>query len=311
VVKQKFIMVVWLGVFIFAMHVASPVLAQGGPEEMPADQNMDGHVVFDLGRLKAAHFVHAPELLARSAIVVDQASGRAILEKNSKAILPIASITKLMAAIVVLESGVDLSEIISVSKQNKVQGKSLHSRLHKNSEISRYDLLRLALMSSENKAIHTLANNHAGGFLRFIAAMNSKAREIGMRQTRFVEATGISSGNTSTAEDLVKLISAAEKFPLIRELSTENDYTLQTERTSLHYLNSNGLVRDPSWDIVVQKTGTTTKAGRCVAMQARIAGRVVIFVLLNGKGKLSRLKDAAKLRAWMENDIPLFAAANL
>lgn len=310
-VKQKFTMVVWLGTFIFAMYAASPVLAQGGPEEMHADQNMDGDVVFDLGRLKAAHFVHAPELLAHSAIVVDQASGRTILEKNSKAILPIASITKLMAAIVVLESGVDLSEIISVSKQNKVQGKSLHSRLHKNSEISRYDLLRLALMSSENKAIHTLANNHAGGFLRFIAAMNSKAREIGMRQTRFVEATGISSGNTSTAEDLVKLISAAEKFPLIRELSTENDYTLQTERTSLHYLNSNGLVRDPSWDIVVQKTGTTTKAGRCVAMQARIAGRDVIFVLLNGKGKLSRLKDAAKLRAWMENDIPLFAAASL
>ena len=165
-------------------------------------------------------------------------------------------------------------------------------------------------MSSENKAIHTLANNHNGGFLKFVEAMNNKAREIGMHRTRFVEATGISSGNTSTAEDLVKLIGAAEKFPLIRDFSTGNVYTLQTESASLHYLNSNGLVRDPSWDIVVQKTGTTTKAGRCVAMQARIAGRDVIFILLNGKGKLSRLKDATKLRAWMENDIPLFAAAS-
>lgn len=307
--KRKFCIGGWLGVFIFAINVMSSAWAEVPTEEMNTGLQIDGEPAFDLGRLKVAHFVNAPLLLAYSAIVVDQASGRAILEKNSKEILPIASITKLMAAIVVLESGADLSEFLNVARENKIEGKSLHSRLRKNTAVSRLDLLRLALMSSENKAIYTLAQNHTGGFLNFVGAMNSKAREIGMVQTRFVEVTGISSGNTSTAEDLVKLINAAEKFPLIRELSTGNGYTLQTERASLHYLNSNGLVRDPSWDIVVQKTGTTTKAGRCVAMQARIAGRDVIFVLLNGKGKLSRVKDAAKLKAWMENDIPLFAAS--
>ncbi len=306
--KLKLFPAGWLGILFFALHAFHPV-ASASAEEVVLQT--DGEPVYEFGRLNTEHFLKSPELIAYSAIVVDQASGRALLEKNSKTILPIASITKLMAAIVVLESGADLSEILSIPKENKVQGKSLRSRLRKDTEISRYDLLRLALMSSENKAIYTLAKNHAGGFMKFVAAMNSKAREIGMKQTHFVEVTGISSGNTSTAEDLVKLIGAAEKFPLIRDLSTGNGYTLHTERSALHYLNTNGLVHDPSWDIVVQKTGTTTKAGRCVAMQARIAGRDIIFVLLNGKGKLSRLKDAAKLKAWMENDIPLNAALKI
>lgn len=258
-------------------------------------------------KLEAALHDKSPVLLAHSALVLDQASGRAIFEKNSKEVLSIASITKLMSAIVIVESGADLSEMITLGEEKKFAGKSLRSRLRKDTELSRYDLLRLSLMSSENKAISTLAKNHPGGLDRFVEAMNAKARELGMRDTHFVEPTGILSGNISTATDLAKLITAAEKFPLIRELSTEEAYTLETQKSSLRYSNTNRLIHDPSWDIVVQKTGTTTKAGKCVAFQAIIAGRDVVVVLLNGKSKQSRVKDASKLRQWMEHDLILSA----
>jgi D-alanyl-D-alanine endopeptidase (penicillin-binding protein 7) len=258
-------------------------------------------------KLEAALQDKSPVLLARSALVLDQASGRALFEKNSKDVLSIASITKLMSAIVIVESGADLSEMITLGEEKRFAGKSLRSRLRKDTELSRYDLLRLALMSSENKAISTLAKNHPGGLERFVETMNAKAKELGMRDSHFLEPTGILSGNISTASDVAILISAAEKFPLIRELSTEEAYTLETQKSSLHYSNTNRLIHDPTWDIVVQKTGTTTKAGKCVAFQAIIAGRDVIVVLLNGKSKQSRVKDASKLRQWMEHDLVMSA----
>ncbi len=250
-------------------------------------------------------------LHAYAALVVDRESGEVLYAKHSNVVLSIASITKLMVAVVALESGVSLSEPISLTEQDALASRGRkRSRLRASAPLSRDELMRLMLMSSENKAAHAIARSHPGGIDEFIGLMNRKAQSLGMFDTRFADATGLSDRNVSTPQDLVLLVEEADRFPLIREYTTIERHRVANGRRKLTYANSNRLIHDPRWEITLQKTGTTTRAGKCVAMQATIAGRQVIMVLLNGRGTLPRVKDATALRRWMESEVFLNASVD-
>lgn len=263
-------------------------------------------------RLKAASTVQpAQGPSARAVLVVDRETGQVLYEKNSSEVLPIASITKLMAAMTLLDSGVDLDEPVLLNREDDLGSRGLRrSRLQVSDPLTRDELLRLMLMSSENKAAHALARSHPEGFDEFIRLMNEKAQQLGMFDTRFVEPTGLSDQNVSTAWDLKRLLLEANRYPLIRDYSTSVRHELQVGRSHLNYVNSNRLVRAGGWDIELQKTGTTAKAGKCVIMLARMAGRPVAVVLLNAHGKLGRVRDANWLRAWMESHMLASAPAS-
>jgi D-alanyl-D-alanine endopeptidase (penicillin-binding protein 7) len=241
---------------------------------------------------------------ARAVLVVDRETGKVLYEKNSNQVLPIASITKLMAAMTVLDSGVDLNESVLLNREDDLASRGRRrSRLPASDTLTRDELLRLMLMSSENKAAYALARSHPEGFDEFIRIMNDKAQLLGMFDTRFVEPTGLSDQNVSTAWDLKRLLLEANRYPLIRDYSTSVAHELQIGRSQLRYVNSNRLVRAGGWDIELQKTGTTAKAGKCVIMLATMAGRPVAVVLLNAHGKLGRVRDAKWLRAWVESNM--------
>lgn len=235
------------------------------------------------------------------AIIVDQASGETIFSRNSDSRAPIASITKLMTAMVVLDSMPDMNEAIMITDEDVDYVKRSSSRLMVGSVLTRQELLLLALMSSENRAASALARAYPGGTSQFVAAMNRKAVELGMSQSRFVDPTGLQSGNVSTAEDLVKLVKAGYRYDDIRNTSTTDAYDVVYDnghRTA--YRNTNALVKSPEWDIGLSKTGYISEAGRCLVMQARIASRPVIIVLLDSAGKLTRIGDAVRIKKWLE-----------
>lgn len=256
-------------------------------------------------RLKKQLTARAPQgPSARAVLVVDRETGKVLYEKNSNEVLPIASITKLMAAMTVLDSGVDLDEPVLLNREDDLGSRGRRrSRLRVSEPLTRDELLRLMLMSSENKAAYALARSHPEGFDEFVRLMNEKAQQLGMFDTRFVEPTGLSDQNVSTAWDLKRLLLEANNYPLIRDYSTSLVHELQIGRSQLRYVNSNRLVRAGGWDIELQKTGTTAKAGKCVIMLATMAGRPVAVVLLNAHGKLGRVRDAKWLRAWMESNM--------
>lgn len=240
-------------------------------------------------------------LSARSVLVVDRDTGRVLFEKNSREIRPIASITKLMVALIVLESSVDLGEPILFNQNDELASRGRRkSRLRVSAPLTRDELLRLMLMSSENKAAYALARSHPAGYDEFMRAMNDKAQYLGMFDTQFTDPTGLSDQNLSTAWDLKLLLAEASRHPLIRDYSTRMQEQVATGRRSLRYVNSNRLVRQGGWDIELQKTGTTRKAGKCVVMHAQMAGRPVALVLLNAHGRLARVHDARRLREWIE-----------
>ena len=241
-------------------------------------------------------------LKSSSALVVEQGEQRVLYAKNIEAVVPIASITKLMTALVVVESGLPLDERIAISVEDKDGIKGTRSRLKPGAELTRGDLLRLALMSSENRAAAALARAHPGGSRAFVAAMNQKAVELGMWRTRFVDGTGLSSENVSTAQDLARLVGAAYQQPLIREFTTNTKYTVEfANGTRLQYANSNRLVSNAGWEIGLSKTGYISEAGRCLVLQAKIAATPVIIVLLDSWGKLSRIGDANRIKKWIES----------
>jgi D-alanyl-D-alanine endopeptidase (penicillin-binding protein 7) len=243
-------------------------------------------------------------LKSSSALVLDQASGEVLFGKNPNAVLPIASITKLMTSMVVLDASLDPNELITVTEDDVDWLRGSSSRLPVGATLTRDQMLRLALMASENRAAAALSRAYPGGRPGFVAAMNEKARSLGLSGTRFSDPTGLSSANVSTAEDLATMVAAAHTYAPIREYSTTAGLDMQLGRRMVAFHNTNRLVAASGWDIGLSKTGFINEAGRCLVMQAQMAGRAVIIVLLDSWGKNSRLADAARVRQWIE------AAAN-
>jgi D-alanyl-D-alanine endopeptidase (penicillin-binding protein 7) len=235
------------------------------------------------------------------AYVVDQNSAEVLFEKNANVALPIASITKLMTGMVVMDAKQDLDEVLRVTDADVDRLKYSSSRLPVGARMTRRELLHITLMSSENRAASALGRNYPGGIEAFVGAMNAKARELGMMDTHYVDSSGLSSRNVSSARDLVKLVMAAHEEPLLREFSTTPKSTVQASGRTMHYANTNYLVSLPDWNIGLQKTGFINEAGRCLVMQAMIHGRNVVMVFLDSKGKMSRTADAGRIRRWIES----------
>ncbi|AKJ28499.1 peptidase S11 [Caldimonas brevitalea] len=233
------------------------------------------------------------------ALVLDQDTDEVLLSKNSQAVLPIASITKLMTALVVVEAKQPLDEVLTITEADIDTEKGSHSRLSPGTALTRGEMLHLALMSSENRAANALGRHYPGGLATFVTAMNRKAAELGMHDTRYVEPTGLSSRNQSSARDLATLVKFAYRYDLIRELSTSPEYQVAVGSRQLQFRNTNGLVFNPSWQIGLQKTGYIAEAGRCLVMQAYMGGRQLIMVFLDSTGRYSRIGDAERVRKWV------------
>lgn len=241
-------------------------------------------------------------LKSNVALVLDQETNEVLLAKNEGAVLPIASITKLMTALVVLEAQQPLDEVLTISSEDIDTEKHTGSRLAVGTQLTRGEMLHLALMSSENRASNALGRHYPGGLAAAVEAMNAKARQLGMRDTRYVEPTGLSSSNQSSASDLARLVKVAYEVPLLRELSTTAEHRVRVGRRDMAFHTTNGLVRSRSWDIGLQKTGYIAEAGRCLVMQAELAGRKLIMVFLDSAGKYSRIGDAERVRKWLSSD---------
>ena len=239
-------------------------------------------------------------LASNVAFVMDQNSSEVLFEKNANVALPIASITKLMTGLVVVEANLDMNQVLTVSEADVDRHKFSSSRLPVGARMTRGNLLHIALMSSENRAASALGRNYPGGIDAFITAMNAKARELGMHDTRYVDPSGLSSQNVSSARDLAKLVAYAHQKPLLRQYSTDPNWVVEASGRPMRYNNTNYLVRLPDWNIGLQKTGFINEAGRCLVMQAMIQGRNVIMVFLDSKGKMSRTADAGRMRRWLE-----------
>jgi D-alanyl-D-alanine endopeptidase (penicillin-binding protein 7) len=243
----------------------------------------------------------APKLRSAIALIYDQQTQRPLFTKNSDTQTPIASITKLMTAMVVLDAQLPLDEKITIEKADIDRLKGTRSRLRVGMKLTRNELLKLSLMASENRAANALARNYPGGYDAAIAAMNYKALGLGMRNTRFRDPTGLNSNNVSTAHDLVKMVAAARDYPLIHQYTTASSHSVEGRRgRALRFNNTNPLVRNASWDIGISKTGYISEAGRCLVMEATINLRPVIIVLLDSWGRLSRIGDANRIKKWME-----------
>lgn len=268
--------------------------------------------------------LHDSELALKSAaaLVVDQKSGEALYAKNVDVATPIASITKLMTAMVTLDANLPLDEEITISSEDMDRLKGTGSRLALGTRLSREELLHLALIASENRAAAALSRAYPGGREAFVTAMNRKAREIGMKDAHFVDGTGLNSQNQATASDLVKMVDTAYRYPLIRQITSSGSYDVSlpgrkvvrlrqngkvvrvTREVQRHmaFHNTNSLTRSDDWDIGVSKTGYINEAGRCLVMQASIAERKVIIVLLDSWGKFSRIGDAQRIKKWLEKN---------
>ncbi len=240
------------------------------------------------------------DLKSSVALVIDQDTQEVLFSKNDNAVLPIASLTKLMTGVVVSDAKLPMDEAITITQDDVDTEKGSRSRLRVGARLTRGELLHLALMSSENRAAHALGRTYPGGLDAFVEQMNVKARLLGMKDTRYVEPTGLSSRNQSSATDLATLVGAAYNYPVLRELSTSQGFEVEVGRRTLQFNNTNRLVKNPNWDIGLQKTGFITEAGQCLVMQTRIAGRKLIMVFLDSAGKLSRLGDAERVRRWVE-----------
>ncbi|MBI3524043.1 MAG: D-alanyl-D-alanine endopeptidase [Betaproteobacteria bacterium] len=236
-----------------------------------------------------------------SALVLDQSTGTVLYEKNAGAVLPIASITKLMTAMVTLDEKPNLEEMLSIGEDDVDTLKGTHSRLSVGTQLTREEMLRLALMSSENRAASSLANHYPGGREAFIAAMNHKAQALGLQDTRFSDPTGLTAANVSSARDLVKMVAAAHQYPLIREFTTTTEYAVKIAGRQQAFHNTNSLVKSSAWDIGLSKTGFINEAGKCLVMQAWLNNKPTIIVLLDSLGKLTRIADANRIKRWVEH----------
>jgi D-alanyl-D-alanine endopeptidase (penicillin-binding protein 7) len=248
----------------------------------------------------AAKPIRDPKLKSSSVLIIDQGDSSVLYSRHSDVPMPIASITKLMTALVVLDAKQPLDEPLQITDADRDRPKGGFSRLAVGTTLSRGDLMHLALMSSENRAAHALGNNYPGGVPAIVAAMNAKAYQLGMTSAHFVDPTGLSSQNVASPEDLSKLVIAASQNPTIREYSTDRRYAVKVRRHLVEFRNTDNLVSNPTWNIIVQKTGYITEAGKCLVMAAVIEGRSVIIVLLDSFGKYTRVADAKRIKTWME-----------
>ncbi len=241
-----------------------------------------------------------PGLRSSAVLVLDTNQSSVLYSRRANVAMPIASITKLMTALVVLEAEQSLDETIKITEEDRSLAKGTASRLAVGTKLTRGDLMHLALMSSENRAAHALCRSYPGGLAACVTAMNKKAKALGMKSAHFVEPTGLSCKNVASANDLAKLVNAAANNATIREYSTGKDYSVRLGAQSVAFRTTNSLVGSSAWNIVVQKTGYISEAGRCLVMQAVIEGRTVVIVLLNSVGKYTRTADARRVRKWME-----------
>lgn len=278
--------IVVLGALIAVLFVSVGFAQAGGPK-----------------RKAAAELPNKTALRSSVALVQDAESGETLFDKNSETVLPIASITKLMTAIVVLEHDLDLHEQVVITKEDLTSTRSsrIRGRLRPGSALTRDELLLLSLMASDNRAAAALARTFPGGTEAFVAAMNDEAERLGLQDTRFAEPTGLSSDNVSTAQDLARLVKVAHGYPLIREYSTRPSAHVRARGGTVGFSNTNSLVRSNKWDIELSKTGYISAAGRCLVMRMRVASRDLIVVLLDSYGKHSRIGDAQRIRKWLES----------
>ncbi|MBT2300039.1 serine hydrolase [Variovorax paradoxus] len=253
------------------------------------------------GQLAGLHSTEdALDLKSSVALVIDQDTREVLFSKNDHAVLPIASLTKLMTGLIISEARLPSDELITISQDDVDTEKGSRSRLTVGTTLPRGELLHLALMSSENRAAHALGRTYPGGLATFVSVMNAKAKMLGMKDTRYVEPTGLSSRNQSSAQDLALLVNAAYADATVRQLSTSPEYQVEVGSRVLQYNTTNRLVKNPDWDIGVQKTGYISEAGQCLVMQTKIAGRKLIMVFLDSAGKFGRIGDAERVRRWVE-----------
>jgi serine-type D-Ala-D-Ala endopeptidase (penicillin-binding protein 7) len=248
-----------------------------------------------------------PDVRSNAALVIDAADSSVLFARQANTAVPIASITKLMTALVVLDAQQPLDEAIKIVKDDRTGDLSGKSRLAVGATLTRGELLHLALMSSENRAAHAVGRSYPGGINALVLAMNAKALALGMTQTRFVDPTGLSSRNVASPADLSKLVIAASHDPTIGKFSTDKNHTVRVGKQIIEYRNTNTLVAKPTWDIAVQKTGYIAEAGKCLVMKATIQGRSVVIVLMDSFGKYTRVADANRIKKWMEASTPTTA----
>jgi D-alanyl-D-alanine endopeptidase (penicillin-binding protein 7) len=288
------------------------------PASRPVKKKTNAKVTFTSNRMAAnangaqarkAQIVNAsafesdgvtPKLASSAVTVIDQSTGNVLFEKNAHQIVPIASITKLMTAMVALDAQPSLSEILTISEADIDTLKGTGSRLSVGTQLSREEMLRLALMSSENRASSALSRHYPGGRSAFVAAMNRKAHDLGLSNTRFSDATGLTPENVSSASDLAKLVDAAHQYPLIREFSTSEEYHVDVRGRAQTFRNTNALVRNDGWHIGLSKTGYISEAGKCLVMQAWFDNKPMIIILLDSWGKVTRIGDAQRIKRWLE-----------
>jgi len=285
--RSKFIMLLLLGYMCSALAMPEDEVALKQDDTLGAE---------------ATQSILTPLLLSPISMIYDEQQQRPLFAKNVESVVPIASISKLMTAMVVLDARLPMDEHIRIRAQDMDTLKHTHSRLHPGMTLTRGELLKLALMSSENRAAAALARTYPGGFNTAVEMMNTKARELGMKDTRFLDPTGLSSGNVSTAQDLVKMVLAAQAYEPIHKATTSSSHTVRPAGyRPLLYNNTNPLVRNASWNIDVSKTGFINEAGRCIVMKANINHRSVVIVLLDSESKAMRAADADRIKGWMEN----------
>lgn len=291
-----------LGMNGYASNSTTANLQSGVPAGVHLDTQLDvsganhsltqsHHLQLPLGK---------PDLKSNAALIIDESTSAVLYSKQADVAQPIASISKLMTALVVLDADLPMDEKLEITQDDRDTERNSTSRLAIGAKLRRGDLLHLALMASENRAAHALGRNYPGGLPAFVRAMNAKAKELGMTNAHFVEPTGLSSDNVASPSDLSKLVLAASRHPTIRNYSTDKKYSVLIGKRMLEFRNTNNLVSNPTWDIVVQKTGYITEAGKCLVMNAIIEGRSVIIVLLDSFGKYTRVADARRVKKWME-----------
>ncbi len=278
-----------------AKYAAKPVIIAA---PIVAKANVRSHTVSEIHQ--AANIISALSVESRAALVMNAVTGEVLYAKNTEQTLPIASITKLMTVMVVLDAGQALDEPITISDDDVDRMRNTTSRLKVGTVLSRAELMLLALMSSENRAAHALARSYVGGTPAAIAAMNRKANAIGMNNSRFFDATGLSSGNVATPKELALMVKASTTYPLIRRFSTTSEHAVAINNNVQQFRNTNYLVKSPDWEIGVSKTGFINEAGKCLVMQAKIKSTPVVIVLMDSAGKYTRIGDAQRVKKWLE-----------
>lgn len=276
------------------------VLGQFLEQNFPTQQDpLGAFAETQAGRVEAQAMMAGPLLSSQSALILNNRTGEVLYQKNANRVMPIASISKLMSAMVILDAKLDMNQAITITPDEIDRLKGTGSRLGIGTTLTRRELLHLSLMSSENRATHALGRTYPGGMGAFVAAMNAKAQSLGMSNSRFYEPTGLDFRNVSTAHDLSRLVAEASKYPQIRAHSTSNYGSVYTVRGRQSYKNSNSLVREGGWNIELQKTGYIREAGRSMVLKANVKNQPITIVLLNAPSSITRVNDARRIESWM------------